>query len=122
MNFMYKKHDIGKCGETFACRYLEENNYDIIERNFSCMQGEIDIIAYDKPNSELVFFEVKTRSNFSYGFPCEAVNTQKQKHIKNCVKYYLYSRIIEDVFIRIDVIEIVFRNNKYKLNHLKGVL
>lgn len=119
---MYKKQDIGKCGETLACKYLKENNYDIIERNFSCIQGEIDIIAHDKINSELVFFEVKTRSNFNYGFPCEAVNWQKQQHIRNCVKYYLYSRKIEDVFVRIDVIEIVFCNNQYKLNHLKGVL
>ena len=85
------------------------------------MQGEIDIIAYDVKNKELVFFEVKTRTNFNYGFPVEAVNIQKQKHIINCVKYYIYSRNIQNTFIRIDVIEIVVNKGKYKLNHLQKV-
>ena len=41
---MYKRHIIGKCGENIAIKYLKENNYKIIEKNFLCKQGEIDII------------------------------------------------------------------------------
>lgn len=119
---MYKKMTIGKFGEGLACRYLENNNYNILDRNFSCMQGEIDIIAYDIQNKELVFLEVKTRTNFNYGIPSEAVNKLKQKHMLNSAKYYLYSRRLENYFVRIDVIEIVINKGKYKLNHLKGVL
>lgn len=119
---MYKKHTIGKSGEELACKYLEKNKYNIIERNFSCFQGEIDIIAFDVMNNELVFFEVKTRTNFIYGYPSDSVNKQKQMHICKSVEYYLYSRNIQNVFIRIDVIEIVVNKGKYKLNHLKGVM
>lgn len=119
---MYGKRDIGKIGEKVACRYLENNNYDVLDRNFNCMQGEIDIIAYDTKNKEVVFFEVKTRTNFNYGIPSEAVNKLKQRHILNSAKYYLYSRNIESKYVRIDVIEIVACKNRYKLNHLKGVI
>lgn len=118
---MYKKHQIGKFGEELACKYLKDNNYGIVERNFSCLQGEIDIIAYDIQNKELVFFEVKTRTNFNYGFPSDSVNKQKKRHILRSVEYYLYSRNMQNVFVRIDVIEIVVNKGKYKLNHLKQV-
>lgn len=119
---MYKKKEVGNFGENLACKYLQKNNYNIVERNFNCMQGEIDIIAYDSLNKELVFFEVKTRTNFNYGFPAEAVNKLKQRHIKNTIKYYLYSKKINNMYIRIDVIEIVINKNNYKLNHLKAVI
>ena len=69
-------------------------------------------------------FEVKTRTSFNYGFPSEAVNKNKQNHILRCAKYYLYCNKLEDYFVRIDVIEVVvdMEKNRYKLNHLKGVL
>ncbi|MBR3720614.1 MAG: YraN family protein [Clostridia bacterium] len=119
-----EKKAIGKFGEDVACKYLIKNDYEIIDRNFSCRQGEIDIIAYDLKNKEIVFFEVKTRTSFNYGFPSEAVNNIKQKHILNSVKYYLYCKGLQDCFVRIDVIEIVIDTNRtrYKLNHLKGVI
>ena len=119
---MNNKQKIGKYGEQLACTYLQKNNYNIIERNFSCLQGEIDIIAYDIKNKELVFIEVKTRTNFNYGIPSEAVNIRKQFHIINSIKYYVHSKKITNTFIRIDVIEIVFHKNRYKLNHLQKVL
>ncbi|MBR2787372.1 MAG: YraN family protein [Clostridia bacterium] len=119
---MYKKKTVGRMGEDLACKYLMNNNYSVLDRNFSCMQGEIDIIAYDLKNEEVVFFEVKTRTNFNYGIPSEAVNKLKQRHILNSAKYYLYSRRLEDHFVRIDVIEVVINGEKYKLNHLRNVL
>lgn len=76
---MYKRHEIGKLGEDLACKYLQNKGYKILERNFEAKQGEIDIIALDK--EELVFIEVKTRSNILYGKPAEAVNEIKQNHL-----------------------------------------
>ena len=78
---MYDKKAIGKYGEDMACDYLKHNEYYILERNFNCKQGEIDIVAYDNKINEIVFIEVKTITNFNYGFPSEAVNKLKQKHI-----------------------------------------
>lgn len=121
---MYQKQTIGKFGEKIACEYLEKNDYKILDRNFKCRQGEIDIIGYDEIHNEIVFFEVKARTNFNYGFPSEAVNKIKKNHILNSAKYYLYCNGLEDCFVRIDVIEIVIDlyNIKYKLNHLKSVI
>ncbi len=119
---MYDKKKLGNFGEDLACRYLEKYDYNVLERNFSCRQGEIDIIAYDMKKREIAFIEVKTRTSFNYGFPSEAVNKYKRIHILNSIKYYLYLKNLENVFVRIDVIEIVLNRDKYKLNHLKGVM
>ena len=79
---MYRKIAIGKLGEDISCNYLEKSNYSIIERNFCCRDGEIDIIAYDNNSREIVFIEVKTRTNYKYGNPAEAIDSTKEIHIK----------------------------------------
>ena len=121
---MYQKQTIGRFGEKVACEYLEKNDYKILDRNFKCRQGEIDIIGYDEVSNEVVFFEVKARTSFNYGFPSEAVNRMKQNHILNSAKFYLYCKGLQDCYVRIDVIEIVIdlEHIKYKLNHLKSVI
>lgn len=94
--------------------------YTIVEKNFSCKSGEIDIIALDK--IEYVFIEVKTRRNKSYGTPGEAVNNIKQKHLYKAVKYYTHLHNLENSLIRIDVIEIMKKYNRYKINHIKNAI
>lgn len=113
------KQELGKAGEDVSCIYLEQIGYRIIERNFHCRQGEIDIIAKDR--DEYVFIEVKTRSNTFFGRPKEAVNRPKQKHIYQSTRFYLYLHGLNNVFVRFDVIEVYFFNNRYKLKHLKQV-
>lgn len=110
----------GKLGEDLACKYLQNNGYKILERNFEAKQGEIDIIAMEQ--NELVFIEVKTRTNTNYGKPIEAVDNRKQKHLIKTVEYYLYARKLENEFVRIDVIEIYLYNHKYRVNHIKQIL
>ena len=102
-----------------SCIYLEQIGYRIIERNFNCKHGEIDIIAKDR--NEYVFIEVKTRSNIHFGRPKDAVNEQKQKHIYQSTRFYLYLHKLNNAFVRFDVIEVYFFNNRYKLKHLKQV-
>lgn len=118
---MHFRQEIGKWGENLACQYLEKNNYKVIERNFLCRQGEIDIIAKDIAKRELVFIEVKTRSNLKYGNPAEAVNMEKQKHMVKAIKYYIYKNQIKDVPIRIDVLEVYIVQN-CKINHIKQII
>ena len=117
---MYLRHEIGKIGEDLATKYLENIGYSIIERNFIAKQGEIDIIAKDK--EELVFIEVKTRTNALYGQPVDAVNRIKQIHLVKTVNYYLYLRNLENKFIRLDVIEVYLKDNTYKINHIKQII
>lgn len=118
---MYFRKEIGKWGEDLACKYLENNSYKIIERNFFCRQGEIDIIAKDIKKKELVFVEVKTRSNLKYGNPVDAVNTQKKRHIRQAANYYIYKKHIHNLVIRMDVIEIYIQKHCCKINHMKQI-
>ena len=91
---------IGKFGEDIACKYLEQNGYKVLERNFRVRVGEIDIVT--KKADCLCFVEVKTRKNDKFGLPAEAVNYVKQSKIRQCAKVYLmnyfdYSEISFDV-------------------------
>lgn len=118
---MYFKQVIGKWGENLACQYLETNHYHIVAKNFFCRQGEIDIVAKDIVKNELVFVEVKTRSNLKYGIPSEAVNGFKQKHIKQVVNYYIHQNHLENVPIRVDVIEVFIEKQNSKIRHIKQI-
>lgn len=117
---MYERHILGRKGENAAFEYLEKNGYTIIERNFKCRQGEIDIIALDK--DYIVFVEIKSRTSNDYGLPSEAVTERKIKHILKSATYYLYKNHLENANTRIDVIEVYVEDNNYRINHLKQVL
>lgn len=110
----------GRNGENEAAKYLEDLGYEIICKNFRCMNGEIDIIAKD--GNEYVFVEVKTRTNRSYGEGRDAVDNNKQKHIKKAAKYFIYKNGLESAFIRMDVIEIYLKNGINILNHIKQAI
>ena len=118
---MYFKQVTGKYGEDLACEYLKKCNYIIIERNFSCYQGEIDIIAKDTSKNELVFIEVKTRTSFKYGSPIDAVDKNKQKHLFKSCQYYLYSHNLHRLFVRVDVIEVFISNHIPRIRHVKQI-
>ena len=107
---MNQKQIEGKMGEDEASTYLEKQGYNIICRNFRCIQGEIDIIAREK--EYLVFIEVKTRANINFGEPKEAVDRNKQKHIYKAAEYYLYKHKKEENYVRIDVIEVYIYNRE----------
>ena len=117
---MYQRHITGKKGEDIATQFLIENGYKIIDRNFSSKQGEIDIIAKEK--EEYVFIEVKARKNKKYGDPIEAIDKNKINHIKKSIKYYLYINNLENEFIRIDIIEIKYIQDKIYINHIKQAI
>lgn len=77
----------GELGEIKACSYLEDNGFTIIERNFRTPIGEIDIVALK--DKTLHFFEVKTRSQNSFGDPLEALTLSKQKRIRKIASWFL---------------------------------
>ncbi len=117
---MNNNKKIGKIGEEIAGKYLEENGYQIIERNYYCKLGEIDIIA--KQKDIMVFVEVKTRKNINYGSPSEAVNKIKQRHIYNVARYYICINRIKNIQLRFDVIEVIYLNGIFKCNHIKQIM
>ncbi|MCM1195042.1 MAG: YraN family protein [Corallococcus sp.] len=98
-------HIIGVAGEDCAVKYLQKHGYTILERNFKCKFGEIDIVATHK--RFVVFIEVKSRKNDAFGQPREAVTDYKQSRIISCATYWLYLRKRTGVPIRFDVVEVV---------------
>ena len=83
------KRRLGAQKEQLAAEYLEKKGFYILERNFFCWQGELDLVAIS-PERELVFIEVKYRTNSRNGFPEEAVNEKKQARIRKASLVYLY--------------------------------
>ena len=114
------KRDFGNTGENLATEYLEKQGYTILERNFYCKQGEIDIIAKDK--NEIVFIDVKSRSNKLFGIPSEAVTKQKIKHLFRTARYFLYKNKMINEYIRFDVVEILIKSGKFNINHIKQIV
>ncbi len=99
------KRRIGEDTELLACEFLETQGAVILERNFRCKMGEVDIIARD--GKYLCFIEVKFRSDISFGEPYEAVNYKKQKRICKVSEFYLYSKYKSlDTSVRYDVVAI----------------
>lgn len=79
--------ELGRMGEDMAVRLLKAKGYIILDRNYRCRTGEIDIIA--AKDRKISFIEVKTRSGYLYGRPCEAVDRKKQKNIRTAAVSYL---------------------------------
>ena len=118
---MYERHETGINGEEIASNYLKNIGYKIHTINFNSRFGEIDIIAID--NDELVFIEVKTRTQSLFGQPAEAVDINKKHHIYKTAEYFVLLNNLENAFIRFDVIEIyIFKNNETKLFHIKNAI
>jgi putative endonuclease len=112
------RHDLGQKGEDIALRFLKKKRYKIAATRYRQYRGEIDIIAYDKKT--LVFVEVKTRSDISFGSPEESVNSSKQNQIKKIAQGYLSIHNQEDMECRFDVISIQYNSNKeYTIHHIK---
>ena len=117
---MHVKNELGNLGEQIATEYIKKMGYKIIKRNFYCKQGEIDIIAQD--NQEIVFIEVKTRSNMFFGRPSEAVNKVKLKHMCKAAKYYLYKSNCCNNIVRFDVVEVLVKDGKFSVNYIKQII
>ena len=93
----------GKDWEEKACNYLKSKKYKILEKNYRCLYGEIDIIA--KYNNTLVIIEVKYRKSAKFGKGYEAVNYTKQQKIIKTLQYYINEKNVK-MPVRFDVISI----------------
>lgn len=117
---MYVRHELGSDGEAEACEFLKKIGYKMVEKNYRCKIGEIDIVANE--GDELVFVEVKTRSQKLFGDPAEAVNEQKRNHIYRVAEFYVMKNKLESEKMRFDVIEIYTQNGFKKVNLIKNAI
>jgi putative endonuclease len=95
----------GAVGEELAASYLRERGYVILERNFRCKGGEVDIVARD--GATLVFVEVKARRSMVYGVPQLAVTPFKQRQIARAAQYWLAKNHKVGSAARFDVLAIL---------------
>lgn len=104
--------DKGNRGEVLAAKQMEKMGYEILERNYHALMGEIDIIA--KKDTYIVFTEVKYRKNETMGSPAEAVNHWKQQHIVRAAKAYIAQNCLEQLGydFRFDVAEVLTNGGK----------
>ena len=112
---MLNNRELGKLGEYFANKYISQNGYLPLEKNYRTKGGEIDIIAKD--GDYTVFIEVKARKSIRFGYPREAVDYRKQIKIKNIANIYLSKNNKFNSHIRFDVIEVMLNT----INEVKSI-
>ncbi len=112
------RNRIGRLGEAVAAEFLLKKGYRIVDRNFSCRLGEIDLIA--EQAEYLVFVEVKSRSySPSMINPLISITQKKQYTLRRLGELYLMQRNIRTKQPRFDVIAVIFKSdNQYELEHI----
>ena len=118
---------IGRYGEKVAARWLTEAGMTVLERNWRCREGEIDIVARDA--DALVVCEVKTRSPGGYQQPLAGVGEVKVRRLRRLAEYWLHERWLAvhpgppPGGVRIDLVGVVpARRGAARVEHVRGVL
>jgi len=115
---------LGNFGEDEVEKFLKRQGYKILDRNYHCRFGEIDIIAIE--DKCLVFVEVKTRVSGKYGNPVNAVNGMKLQHMKKTALCYINYKRLGDYPARFDIAEVFAESDEKrfkikKINLIKNI-
>jgi len=112
---------LGSAGEAAAAWYLEKKGWKILERNYRCRLGEIDLIALD--GNVLVFVEVRSRSSASFGVPQESVGYKKQNKVRSVARYYMMGKKVKYQFsgCRFDVLAVKFNKESGKTESIEHI-
>jgi putative endonuclease len=117
---MADKDDLGRLGEQLAAEYLQQAGIRILDRNWRCAEGELDIVAAER--RVLVACEVKTRSGLGFGSPLEAVSRRKQVRLRRLAISWIRAHGVLFDEVRIDVIGLVRdRAGHFTIEHVRGV-
>ena len=103
------KKQLGNQGEELAKKYLEKNKYKILAKNFRTRFGELDFVARHK--KQLVFIEVKTKSNHNFGLPEEEFTWHKKQKMRRAIQSWLWANKIADDDWRVDLIALDYTDN-----------
>ena len=115
-----RRRTLGAYGERLAARYLQDQGLSILDRNWRCSHGELDLVARD--GDCVVFCEVKTRRSVRFGDPVEAITSAKAARLRRLAAAWLRSHDVRPKRIRVDVVGIVRPDDGPAiLRHLVGV-
>lgn len=109
---------LGQEGERLAERYLRKKGYKLVERNYRCAVGELDLIVLDR--RVVVFVEVKTRTGHGFGSPLEAVEFRKQRKMIQAAQFFLSTKGLQQREARFDVIGISWPGREPVLEHIEN--
>lgn len=112
------KQVLGEEGERIAERYLRKKGYRLVERNYRCHTGELDLIALD--GKVIVFIEVKTRTDDRFGTPLESVHRGKQQRMIRAALFFLSQHRLHDRESRFDVIGVSFSSHGPVVEHIRN--
>lgn len=112
------KQLLGKEGERIAERYLIKKGYKLVERNYRCPSGELDLIVLDR--RVVVFVEVKTRTGHAFGTPFEAVEFRKQQKMTQVAQYFLAQKGLHQRDARFDVVGISWLGREPMVEHIEN--
>ena len=114
------KDALGRFGEDLAVRHLEADGFTVLERNWRCGLGEIDVVARD--GGELVVVEVKTRSSLRHGTPFEAITERKLHRLERLGIAWMRARGVRPRGMRVDVITVLRpRSGPTVVEHVRGL-
>lgn len=118
----HARQRLGQRGERLAEQYLTSHGLTILERNYRCSAGEMDLIAQDGPT--MVFVEVRTRRGQGYGTPEDSITSRKQAHLLAVAQTYLYEHSLGDAAWRIDVVavEMSARGELLRVEHIENAV
>jgi len=112
------KQVLGKEGERIAEQYLKKKGYKLIERNYRCHGGELDLIVLDR--RVVVFVEVKTRTGQGFGSPFEAVEYHKQKRMIRAAQFFLNEKNLHQRDARFDVVGVSWPGREPVVEHIEN--
>lgn len=115
---MDARGELGRRGEALAAEALRARGFRIVERNYRCRAGEIDLVALD--GSTLVFVEVRSRHGAGVGTPLESVDARKQARVTRVAQHYLAARGGHDRVVRFDVVGVRFDAEPPAIDHVCG--
>ncbi len=117
-----ERKDTGNLGEKLAARFLKNKGYSIVETNYRCRSGEIDIVT--RRGDCLVFVEVRTRSSLSYGTPEESITPAKMLHLERASEHYLqnHSGLPESWRVDLVAIELDGDHRVKRIEHIENAL
>ncbi|MDO5068324.1 MAG: YraN family protein [Propionibacteriaceae bacterium] len=122
MKQLTKPHALGRRGEDLAVQHLTAQGWTIIDRNWRCQEGELDIIAHDPRSDELVFVEVKTRAGLGFGDPLDAVAWRKQRQLRRLCLLWLTEHGLRVPAIRLDAIGVLLLpGQRPQFRHVRGI-
>lgn len=117
---MAAKDDLGRRGEELAAQFLLAAGYSIVDRNWRCVTGEIDLVARD--GDDTVFVEVKTRSSTAYGHPFEAITARKLARMRRLAIAWTDAHPYRRGMLRIDAIAVIAAaGGRPTIEHLKRI-